>query len=314
MISWSSSFASSTPATSLNVTFFCELDESFALLLPNESALLPPLCIWRMKKIQKPISRRMGAQEYSSCAQGLCVGSFAVDENALRDRACWPDLRTGRARRCGRFPCRRGKMPLISWPVMVTFSTLPASTSVMKSLNGTGFDWALEPAWKNSTPRPPRRPEPSRTLGFSTWSSPSTLPRLNRVPVSRLPRLLWRSVTLNSSASACPATHTICPAESTITGVISRSNRSIFASTKKSCSFFRPLSPSGRKRVSGTPVPHRQRRRQTAAPRSPPRRCVRPAARPRRPTRPDGTALDLGRNRAGRLRHRTLGPAPRADR
>src|SRR6185437_4147926 len=54
MISCSSSFASSTPATSLNVTFFCELDESFALLLPNESALLPPLCIWRMKKIQKP--------------------------------------------------------------------------------------------------------------------------------------------------------------------------------------------------------------------------------------------------------------------
>ena len=58
MISWSSSFASSTPATSLNVTFFCELDDSFALLLPNESALLPPLCIWRMKKSQKPIINR----------------------------------------------------------------------------------------------------------------------------------------------------------------------------------------------------------------------------------------------------------------
>ena len=86
MISWSSSLASSTPATSLNVTFFCELDESFALLLPNESALLPPLCIWRMKKIQKPIRSRMGAHEYSSCAQGLCVGSLAVDENALRDQ------------------------------------------------------------------------------------------------------------------------------------------------------------------------------------------------------------------------------------
>ena len=36
-------------------------------------------------------------------------------------------------------------MPVISWPVMVTFSTLPASTSAMKSLNGTGFDglWNL---------------------------------------------------------------------------------------------------------------------------------------------------------------------------
>ena len=63
MISCSSSFASSTPATSLNVTFFCELDDSFALLLPNDSALLPPLCIWRMKKTQKPIISRIGAQE-----------------------------------------------------------------------------------------------------------------------------------------------------------------------------------------------------------------------------------------------------------
>ena len=61
MISCSSSLASSTPATSLNVTFFWVLDDSFALLLPNDSALLPPLCIWRMKKIQKPIISRIGA-------------------------------------------------------------------------------------------------------------------------------------------------------------------------------------------------------------------------------------------------------------
>jgi hypothetical protein len=78
MISWSSSFASSTPATSLNVTFFCALEESFALLLPNESALLPPLCIWRMKKIQNPIIRRIGAHEYSRAAHGLVAGSRAV--------------------------------------------------------------------------------------------------------------------------------------------------------------------------------------------------------------------------------------------
>ena len=63
MISWSSSFASSTPETSLNVTFFCELDDSFARLLPNERALFPPLCICRMMKIQKPIISRIGAQE-----------------------------------------------------------------------------------------------------------------------------------------------------------------------------------------------------------------------------------------------------------
>src|SRR5437762_14350364 len=90
MISCSSSFASSTPATSLKVTFFCELDDSFALLLPNESALLPPLCIWRMKKIQKPIINNTGAHEYSSEAQGLAVGSFAcaMTPRSLRLLTC----------------------------------------------------------------------------------------------------------------------------------------------------------------------------------------------------------------------------------
>ena len=63
MISCSSSLASSTPATSRKVTFFCADDDSFALLLPNDSALLPPLWTWRMKKIQKPIISRIGAQE-----------------------------------------------------------------------------------------------------------------------------------------------------------------------------------------------------------------------------------------------------------
>ena len=75
MISCSSSLASSTPATSLNVTFFCWLARSLALDLPKERALLPPLCICRMKKIQKPISSRKGAQEMSMLAQvGVGVG------------------------------------------------------------------------------------------------------------------------------------------------------------------------------------------------------------------------------------------------
>ncbi len=35
---------------------------------------------------------------------------------------------------------------------MVTFSILPASTSVMKSLNGTGFDWVWNRVEKFHTP------------------------------------------------------------------------------------------------------------------------------------------------------------------
>jgi hypothetical protein len=70
----------------LNVTFFCELDESLALLLPNDSALLPPLCIWRMKTNQKPTMRSIGAQVKKSDAQGLAVAYLCRDADAARNQ------------------------------------------------------------------------------------------------------------------------------------------------------------------------------------------------------------------------------------
>ena len=60
MISCSSSLASSTPATSLNVTFFCWEECSRARLFPKLSALLPPLCIWRSMNTQNPITSANG--------------------------------------------------------------------------------------------------------------------------------------------------------------------------------------------------------------------------------------------------------------
>ena len=176
MISWSSSFASSTPATSLNVTFFCELDESFALLLPNDSALLPPLCIWRMKKIQKPMSSRIGAHEYSSCAHGLCVGSLAVTRMPFVDQLV------------GETFVLRGRVGVEGFFVGAVDAAdfLTGDRDLFDLAGGLhvrhevaerhGFRRGLELAWKNSTLRPPRRPGPSRTRDFSTWSSPSTLP------------------------------------------------------------------------------------------------------------------------------------------
>ena len=50
MISSTSSFASSTPATSANVTLFCESESIRALLLPKLIALPPPAWSWRMKR------------------------------------------------------------------------------------------------------------------------------------------------------------------------------------------------------------------------------------------------------------------------
>jgi len=60
IISWTSSFASSIPATSLNVTLTALSDTSFALLLPNERALFPPPCICLIKNTQSKTRRIMG--------------------------------------------------------------------------------------------------------------------------------------------------------------------------------------------------------------------------------------------------------------
>ena len=57
-----SSFASSTPATSLNVTVFCSSVVILALLFPNDIAPLPPdpPCICRIKNNQTPINNSIG--------------------------------------------------------------------------------------------------------------------------------------------------------------------------------------------------------------------------------------------------------------
>ena len=78
MISCSSSLASSTPGHVLERDLLLLLDDSLALDLPKESALLPPLCICRMKKTQKPMRSRNGAHVYSKAAHGLSVCCRAV--------------------------------------------------------------------------------------------------------------------------------------------------------------------------------------------------------------------------------------------
>ena len=54
--------ASSTPATSSNVTRPCRSVSSLAFDLPKPMARPPPDCIWRMKKIHTPISSSIGNQ------------------------------------------------------------------------------------------------------------------------------------------------------------------------------------------------------------------------------------------------------------
>ena len=141
MISCSSSFASSTPATSLNVTFFWADEESFALLLPNDSALLPPLCIWRMKKIQNPMRSRIGAHGYSSVAHGLAVGSLAFMRTPLSHSLFARPSNCAGA--CVWNVSFDFSTPLMSLPVIVTLETWPASTCDMKVLKliACSRDW-----------------------------------------------------------------------------------------------------------------------------------------------------------------------------
>ena len=111
-----------------------------------------------------------------------------------------------------------------------------------------------------------------------------------------------RSVTLNSSASACPPPRQSGPRNRRLQEWCRADARSTFSSTNRSCSFFWPRNPRGRKRSPG-------RRFRTdngpIKPRAFKDRLV--AAAGKRPTLADGFAGrhsgDVGGNRAGRLRH-----------
>ncbi len=60
MISWSSSTASSQPATSAKVTLGVSLDASLARDLPNCMTREPPPCIWPMRNQNRPSTMMIG--------------------------------------------------------------------------------------------------------------------------------------------------------------------------------------------------------------------------------------------------------------
>ena len=70
LISWSSSTASSTPATSLNVTLGESTLTRLARLLPKLMTLEPPPCIWFIMKIQKTMISTNGSSESSAPHHG----------------------------------------------------------------------------------------------------------------------------------------------------------------------------------------------------------------------------------------------------
>src|SRR5208337_4950057 len=128
MISLSSSLASSTPATSLKVTFFCCMESKRARLLPNDNALLPPDCIWRiMKNHSAPITTN-GARVCSQTGQPPLLASLMVMSTPLsRNSLIMSELATGTV--TWKPALSFLNFPRTSWPITVTSLTLPLSTS-----------------------------------------------------------------------------------------------------------------------------------------------------------------------------------------
>ena len=78
MISSQSSFASSMPATSANVTLFCDSFSMRALDLPKLIALPPEACIWRMKKKKSATNTTSGMTDDQMATDATLMPSFAV--------------------------------------------------------------------------------------------------------------------------------------------------------------------------------------------------------------------------------------------
>src|SRR6185437_6184224 len=78
LISWSSSTASSAPATSANVVFGVSLLTSLALERPKLITRLPPPCIWLITKKSTPTISRIGSRLTSRESQGLSLVTLVV--------------------------------------------------------------------------------------------------------------------------------------------------------------------------------------------------------------------------------------------
>ncbi len=78
MISWSSSTASSAPATSANVVLGVSLLTILALDLPKFMTRLPPPCIWLITKNSRSPTRMNGAMEIRSWTKMLLPPTWVL--------------------------------------------------------------------------------------------------------------------------------------------------------------------------------------------------------------------------------------------
>ena len=125
MISCSSTLASSQPATSAKVTLGVSPVRSFAFDLPNENALLPPPCIWRRKKIQKPKITIQGSRFTSSAPiDGLGSCASTTTPFSLSRSSSLSEFETGSLT----LNFRTERLLIITGDLKVPWMTLPPMT------------------------------------------------------------------------------------------------------------------------------------------------------------------------------------------
>ena len=78
MISWSSSTASSQPATSEKVVFGVSLVMSLALDFPKFMTREPPPCIWFIRNRKTTTIRTKGSRESRTPTNGFCFDGATV--------------------------------------------------------------------------------------------------------------------------------------------------------------------------------------------------------------------------------------------
>ena len=135
MISWSSTLASSAPATSANVTFGVSPVSSFAFDLPNENAFAPPACICRKMKIQNADDQEVrqersrasrGSRVRASCASIVTFASRSRSTSFSESAIGQADVEARHRPPCSTTTLSRNS-PVICFPAwMVTFSMLSA--------------------------------------------------------------------------------------------------------------------------------------------------------------------------------------------
>ena len=205
MISCSSSLASSTPATSLNVTFFWVLEEQLgAALAERERLVAAALHLAHEEDPEADHQQDRRPARRAARPRDCVVGSFADHLDVALDElvAERPVLR----RRIGpELLARTSEVPRISLPVIVTFWTCPSSSSLTNSLKVIG----LVAVWNVRGEVPDEHPDDDEhhpeEQALERRVQPAPPDRLTPI-LSRVTRLSCAGVTRASAASTWPAT------------------------------------------------------------------------------------------------------------